>query len=52
MLTTFSTTYDSNVDLKLVDGDTQIPVMMNIFIDIAVQINPDKQKNEFTTNES
>ena len=51
VLPTFSTTYDSNVDLKLVDGDTQIPVMMNIFIDIAVQINPDKQKNEFTTNE-
>lgn len=47
----FSTTYDSNVDLKLFDGDTQIPVMMNMFIQLTVQQNPDRQKNNFTTND-
>tara|TARA_Y100001954_G_scaffold205967_1_gene228332 strand:+ start:861 stop:1469 length:609 start_codon:yes stop_codon:yes gene_type:complete len=50
VVTTFSTTYDSNVDLKLFDGDTQIPVLMTIFIQLAVQINPDKQKRTFTTS--
>ena len=47
----FSTTYDSNVDLKLFDGDTQIPVFMNMFIQLTVQQNPDRQKNNFTTND-
>ena len=42
---------DSNVDLKLFDGDTQIPVMMNMFIQLTVQQNPDRQKNNFTTND-
>lgn len=46
----FSTTYDSNVDLKLFDGDTQIPVLMNMFIQLTVQQNPDRQKRKFTTN--
>jgi len=45
----FSTTYDSNVDLKDVNG-VQIPVIMNIFISLLVQINPDKQKNEYSTD--
>tara|TARA_B100001094_G_C18150093_1_gene783163 strand:+ start:137 stop:742 length:606 start_codon:yes stop_codon:yes gene_type:complete len=47
---TFSTTYDSNVDLKLFDGETQIPAMMTIFIQLSVQINPSRQKREFTTS--
>tara|TARA_B100000900_G_scaffold413476_1_gene437558 strand:+ start:380 stop:982 length:603 start_codon:yes stop_codon:yes gene_type:complete len=51
VVTQFSTTYDSNVDLKLFDGDTQIPVMMNMFVGLAVQQNPDRQKSKFTTND-
>ena len=47
----FSTTYDSNVDLKLLDGDTQIPVMMNMFIQLTVQQNPARQKEVFTTSD-
>lgn len=46
----FSTTYDSNVDLKLFDGSTQIPTMMNIFMQLTVMQNPDRQKMKFTTN--
>lgn len=51
VVTQFSTTYDSNVDLKLVDGNLQIPVLMNMFIGIAVQQNPDRQKNVYTTTD-
>ena len=51
VVTQFSTTYDSNVDLKLFDGDTQIPTLMNMFVSMAVQQNPDRQKNQFTTND-
>ena len=40
----------SNVDLKLFDGDTQIPTMMNIFMQLTVMQNPDRQKMKFTTN--
>ena len=47
----FSTTYDSNVDLKLLDGDTQIPTMMNMFIQLTVQQNPARQKEVFTTSD-
>ena len=36
--------------LKLFDGDTQIPVLMNMFIQLTVQQNPDRQKRKFTTN--
>jgi len=50
VVSTFSTTYDSNVDLKLFDGETQIPAMMTIFIQLSVQLNPDKQKRSFTTS--
>ena len=49
VVTQFSTTYDSNVDLKIFDGDTQIPVLMNMFIGIAVMQNPTRQKETFTT---
>ena len=51
VVTQFSTTSDSNVDLKLFDGDTQIPTLMNMFVGLAVQQTPDRQKNEFTTND-
>jgi len=47
----FSTTYDSNVDLKLFNGDMQIPVLMNLFVNLTVQQNPDRQKNQFTTTD-
>ena len=43
----FSTTYDSNVDLKDIDG-SQIPVVMNIFIGLLIQVSPAKQKNDFS----
>ena len=51
VVTQFSTTYDSNVDLKLIDGNLQIPAMMNMFIGIAVQQNPDRQKNVYSTTD-
>ena len=51
VVSNFSTTYDSNVDLKLLDGDTQIPVMMNMFIQLTVQQNPARQKEVFTTSD-
>jgi len=35
----------------LFDGDTQIPTLMNMFVGLAVQQTPDRQKNEFTTND-
>ena len=43
----FSTTFDSNVDLKLING-VQVPVIMNIFIGLLVQMSPSKQKNNFS----
>ncbi len=46
----FSVNFDSNVDLKLFKGGQQVPVMQNIFIDLIVQQNPDRQKREFTTS--
>ena len=51
VVSNFSTTYDSNVDLKLLDGDTQIPVMMNMFIQLTIQQNPARQKEVFTTSD-
>ena len=51
VITQFSTTYDSNVDLKLIDGNLQIPTMMNMFIGIAIQQNPDRQKNVYSTTD-
>tara|TARA_B100001287_G_scaffold273906_1_gene278235 strand:- start:1389 stop:2006 length:618 start_codon:yes stop_codon:yes gene_type:complete len=51
VVTQFSTTYDSNVDLKLIDGNLQIPTIMNMFIGIAIQQNPDRQKNVYTTTD-
>ena len=43
----FSTTYDSNVDLKNING-VSVPTVMNIFIGLLVQISPAKQKNNFS----
>ncbi|OUV26866.1 MAG: hypothetical protein CBC57_01545 [Euryarchaeota archaeon TMED97] len=51
VVTQFSTTYDSNVDLKLIDGNLQVPTMMNMFIGIAIQQNPDRQKNVYSTTD-
>ena len=51
VVTQFSTTYDSNVDLKLIDGNLQIPTIMNMFIGIAIQQNPDRQKNVYSTTD-
>ena len=45
----FSTNYDSQTDLKNVDG-SNIPVVMNMFIGLTVQQNPDKQKNQYSTH--
>ena len=45
----FSTNYDSQTDLKDVDG-SNIPAVMNMFIGLTVQQNPDKQKNEYSTH--
>ena len=39
-----------HVDLKLFKGGQQLPVMQNMFIDLSVQQNPDRQKRKFTTN--
>ena len=47
LLENFSTTFDSNVDLKLING-VQVPVIMNIFIGLLVQMSPSKQKNNFS----
>ena len=49
VLESFSTTYDSGVDLKDING-TQVPTIMNFFIGISVQINPDRQKNVYSTH--
>ena len=49
VVTTFATTYDSMIDLKLLDGNIQIPVLQTMSIQLAVQVTPDKQKNKFTT---
>jgi hypothetical protein len=49
VLESFSTTYDSGVDLKDING-TQVPTLMNFFIGISVQINPDRQKNVYSTH--
>ena len=50
VVSAFSVNFDSNVDLKLFNGGQQIPVIQNIFIDMLVQQNPDKQKIRFTTS--
>lgn len=50
IVSTFSVNFDSNVDLKLFKGGQQLPVMQNIFVDLMVQQNPDRQKNKFTTS--
>ena len=49
VLESFSTTYDSGVDLKDING-TQVPTIMNFFIGISVQNNPDRQKREYSTH--
>jgi len=50
VLESFSTTYDSGVDLKEIDG-TQVPAVMSIFIQFFVQQNPDRQKRVFSTHD-
>jgi|TARA_B100001094_G_C17901960_1_gene656910 hypothetical protein len=50
VVTAFSVNFDSNVDLKLFKGGQQLPVLQNMFIDLSVQQNPDRQKRKFTTN--
>ena len=45
----FSTNYDSQTDLKDIDG-TNLPVLMNMFIGLSVQQNPDRQKNVYSTS--
>ena len=49
VIESFSTNYDSQTDLKDVDG-TNIPVIMNMFIGLSVQQNPDRQKNVYSTH--
>ena len=49
VLSDFSTTYDSGVDLKDVNG-TQVPTIMNIFIGMTMQQNPDRQKEKYSTH--
>ena len=49
VLESFSTTYDSGVDLKDING-TQVPTLMNFFIGMSIQINPDRQKNVYSTH--
>jgi hypothetical protein len=49
VLESFSTTYDSGVDLKDISG-TQVPTLMNFFIGMSIQINPDRQKNVYSTH--
>jgi len=49
VVSSFATTFDSGVDLKLVDGQS-IPVIMTFAIDLMVQVNPDRQKNEYSTS--
>ena len=50
VLESFSTTYDSNVDLKDVNG-SQVPTIMNIFIGMTMQQNPDRQKDVYSTHQ-
>tara|TARA_B100000963_G_scaffold45112_2_gene33596 strand:+ start:570 stop:1178 length:609 start_codon:yes stop_codon:yes gene_type:complete len=49
VIESFSTNYDSQTDLKDVDG-TNIPVIMNMFIGLSIQQNPDRQKNVYSTH--
>ncbi len=49
VIESFSTNYDSTTDLKEVDG-TNIPVIMNMFIGLSIQQNPDRQKNVYSTH--
>ena len=44
---TFSTTYDSTVDLKFGPGG-HMPAMQTIAIDLIVQQTPDRQKKDFS----
>ena len=48
LVSDFSTTYDSSVDLKDFNG-VQVPAIMNIFISLFVQQSPDRQKNVYST---
>ena len=50
VITSFSVNFDSNVDLKMFKGGQQLPVLQNVFVDLSVQQNPDRQKLKFTTN--
>ena len=50
VISNFSTTFDSNVDLKDVNGQ-QIPTVMSFAIDLMVQNTPDRQKNEYSTGQ-
>jgi len=45
----FSTTYDSNVDLKDYGGQ-QVPTIMTFAIDLLVQNTPDRQKKVYSTS--
>jgi len=49
VLESFSTTYDSSIDLKDING-TQVPTLMNFFIGMSIQINPDRQKRVYSTH--
>jgi hypothetical protein len=49
VLESFSTTYDSGVDLIDING-TQVPTLMNFFIGMSIQINPDRQKSVYSTH--
>ena len=48
VLSNFATTFDSNVDLKLINGQ-QLPVVMTFALDLLVQITPNRQKNNYST---
>jgi len=50
VISNFSINFDSGVDLKLFNGSQQLPVIQNIFIDLFVQQNPDRQKTVFSTS--
>ena len=50
LIESFSTTYDSGVDLKDINGN-QVPTVMNMFISLVVQQNPDRQKKTYSTHQ-
>jgi len=49
VVSSFATTFDSGVDLKLIDGQS-IPAVITFAIDLMVQVSPDRQKNEYSTS--